>query len=63
MVTAFKDELCSQENGRSGVEPPCHWLRKFIRELNNDNLYAEVLGQGYDDYIIKPLRAHFPPNE
>ena len=63
MVTAFKDKLCCEENGRSGVESPCHWLRKFISELNNENLNAEVLGMGYDDYVIKPLKAHFPPSK
>jgi len=36
MVTIFK------QGDKSGIEVPCGWLRKYICEMNNDNINAEV---------------------
>lgn len=57
MVTAFKDHR--SVDAPRGVDAPCAWLRQFIRELNPDNLNAEVFGIGMG-IVIKPLKAYFP---
>ena len=46
---------------KHGMEPPCAWLRQFIREMDHSNINAEVMAMGRNAPAIK-LLGDFSPN-